>query len=685
MWVGKSNSGTKNGKIDVECSILILLIIIFIIILFRTAWLGDDAFITFRTIDHFVNGRGLVYNPGERVQSYTHPLWMFLLSLFYLVTREFYFTTLIVSVLLSTTAIFIFAFKIACTRRNAILGITALIFSRAFIDYSTSGLENPLTHFLLALFCWLFLKKEPKDKNTLMLISLCAGLLITNRMDMILLIIPALGYACFRSLRSKSLTWFTCLKTIAIGFMPFILWELFSLFYYGFPFPNTAYAKIKTGIEMKILIEQGFYYLLHAIHFDPLTLIMIIWSMVLVFGVREKNKRSIALAIGIILYLFYILRIGGDFMSGRLLASLLFISIIIFPPLSGKLKFQGLATLGIIIFIGFISKQPPILTGENYGANLTREEMISPQGVADERAYYYQTTGLLKAHRDPNVLEAIRDHIWKIQPSFRRKGNIYIPGGCGFFGLFAGPKAHVIDRFALVDPLLARLPVEGKWRIGHFSRSLPDGYIDTLDSGENKIKDKDLALFYNKLSLITKGPLLAPERLKTIWLMNWGCYDALVDMYSNRHTVISPLELSKPKPEGTPWDAAGNIIMGERGVWVLYKTFLQPDYIEASVESQNVYRITYFHGNQEIASQNFRKKGVASPPHDATQSALQGIPKKRKRSQNVLLIYRQKVPEGVKKKQGFNKIHIFPVYGNGNYSIGHLKFNRKSLRINSEK
>jgi len=680
MRVGKSSTDTKNGKIDFEHSILILLTIIFIIILFRTAWLCDDAFITFRTVDHFVNGRGLVYNPGERVQSYTHPLWMFLLSLFYLVTREFYFTTLIVSILLSTTAIFIFAFKIASTRRNAILGITALIFSRAFIDYSTSGLENPLTHLLLALFCWLFLKKEPKDKNTLMLLSLCAGLLITNRMDMILLVIPALGYACLRYLRSNSLTWLnglTCLKTISIGFMPFILWELFSLFYYGFPFPNTAYAKIKTGIEMKILIEQGFYYFLHAIHFDPLTLIVIIWSMVLVFVLREKNKRSIALAIGIILYLFYILRIGGDFMSGRLLASLLFTSIIIFPPLSGKLRFQGLVILGVVLFIGFSSKQPPILTGENYGANLTREEMISPQGVADERAYYFQTTGLLKAHRDPNVLEAIRDHIWKIQPSFRRTGNIYIPGGCGFFGLFAGPKAHVIDRFALVDPLLARLPVEGKWRIGHFSRSLPDGYIDTLDSGENKIKDKDLALFYEKLSLITKGPLLAPERLRTIWLMNWGCYDALVDMYNNRHTVISPLELSKPKPEGTLWDASGNIIMGERGIWVLYKTFLQPDYIQTSLESQNVYRIVYFHGNQEIASQTFHKKRLAPPTQDAVQSALQGIDKKRKRSQNVLVIHRQKVPEGVKKKQGFNKIHIFPVYGNGNHSIGHLKFKGK--------
>ena len=37
------------------------------------------------------------------------------------------------------------------------------------------------------------------------------------------------------------------LKTLLLGLMPLILWELFSLFYYGFLFPNSAYAKAFTG------------------------------------------------------------------------------------------------------------------------------------------------------------------------------------------------------------------------------------------------------------------------------------------------------------------------------------------------------------------------------------------------------------------------------------------------------
>ena len=46
----------------------------------RLAWLSDDAYITLRSVENFTHGYGAVYNVGERVQSFTHPLWMLLLS-----------------------------------------------------------------------------------------------------------------------------------------------------------------------------------------------------------------------------------------------------------------------------------------------------------------------------------------------------------------------------------------------------------------------------------------------------------------------------------------------------------------------------------------------------------------------------------------------------------------------------
>ncbi len=56
------------------------MILVFSLVILRVSWISDDAFITFRSIENFVHGYGPVYNVGERVQTFTHPLWMLLLG-----------------------------------------------------------------------------------------------------------------------------------------------------------------------------------------------------------------------------------------------------------------------------------------------------------------------------------------------------------------------------------------------------------------------------------------------------------------------------------------------------------------------------------------------------------------------------------------------------------------------------
>lgn len=56
------------------------------------SWVTDDAFITFRSVMNFVDGYGPVFNVGERVQSFTHPLWFLLLSFGGLLDVNLYFS-----------------------------------------------------------------------------------------------------------------------------------------------------------------------------------------------------------------------------------------------------------------------------------------------------------------------------------------------------------------------------------------------------------------------------------------------------------------------------------------------------------------------------------------------------------------------------------------------------------------
>lgn len=78
-------------------------LIVFGIVLFRTAWICDDAFITMRVVDNLVNGYGPVWSKDEHVQAYTRPLWLFLVI--YFIVREPYYVLLGVLAVLSVGAV----------------------------------------------------------------------------------------------------------------------------------------------------------------------------------------------------------------------------------------------------------------------------------------------------------------------------------------------------------------------------------------------------------------------------------------------------------------------------------------------------------------------------------------------------------------------------------------------------
>jgi arabinofuranosyltransferase len=94
-----------------------------------------------------------------------------------------------------------------------------------------------------------------------------------------------------------------------------------------------------------------------------------------------------------------------------------------------------------------------------------------------------------------------------------------------------GPNFHMIDLNSLADPLMTRMPLyqTDKWRIGHFRHIIPKGYMETLRTGENLIADKNIALYYDKLSFVIKGDLWNWQRIIEIWNLNTGRYDYLLE------------------------------------------------------------------------------------------------------------------------------------------------------------
>jgi len=485
-------------------SLLVFPLAFFLCMIVKDGWLSDDSYITLRVVDNFLHGYGLTWNTDERVQVYTHPLWMFCLSLISFFTHEVYYSTLLLSIVLSLIAVTIFSVYLAKSPLLATLGIITLAASKSFVDFSTSGLENSLTYLLIVIFMLVFYREQRKERYVFYL-ALIAGLATLNRMDTLLLFLPALivVFCQFPGWNS--------VKALLLGFSPFLCWEVFSLCYYGFLFPNTAYAKLDTGIDSVQLFWQGISYFISSFAFDPLLFVVIAASIF--FLVQQRVWKDIPFLIGMGLYLLYTVKIGGDFMAGRFLTEPFLIGVILLVHTSfPSSKSNYILAFAIILLF-------EIVTPNSRWYPLIRSHvLIDQRGIADERSYLVETTALVQVGPIP---------LWP-KPPLLVKGlpgrfsgqHVVVRTTIGYFGFVAGPHVHIVDIWALADPLLARLPALPGWRIGHFERSIPVGYLETLASGKNVIHDQQLALYYSKLQEITRGPLFSAQRWIDIWELN---------------------------------------------------------------------------------------------------------------------------------------------------------------------
>ncbi len=507
-----------------------ILLACFAVVLVRTAWLCDDAYITFRTVDNLVHGRGATWNPAERVQVYTHPLWMLVVASLHALTGELPRTVLSLSIALSLASAALLVRALGGGAASVVL-VLALSLSRAFVDFSTSGLEGPLSHFLLALFLVGFARGK-----SLLVLAFLAGLATTNRMDTLLVYLPALVVAA----RGRPLG--KALSELALGFVPFFAWEIFALVYYGFPFPNSAYAKLGTGIGAGELARQGLHYLADSALRDPLTLAVALAGFAVPFVLADR-RRFLPVALGALLYGMYVVRIGGDFMSGRMLTlPFLACAYLFASALAQSGPRVAAVAAAVILVLGLATPRPTWLSGSDFGLGERVGEKGDGQGVADERRVYYQATGLSSATRTTDVPAHVwAHHVWAYKGlEARASGSaLCVRKTIGFFGYCAGPRVHVVDTLALGDPLLARIPRVARsadpsvrdWRPGHFRRELPEGYLETLERGVPAFVSPELARYHAELVLVTRGPLFSAERWRAIAAFLLGRNDALMDAY----------------------------------------------------------------------------------------------------------------------------------------------------------
>ncbi len=278
------------------------------------AWLYEDAFISFRSIEQMYAGNGPVWNPDERVQVFTSAGWYWLGYLARLFTADYMLATLFWSALCCAGMLALLR-RFFTTDLSWLAIVVLLTASRGVMDFSTSGLENPLGYLLVVAFAWYWreaLGGPRPSRAALVKMFLVAALIPLARHDLVLLVIPACVQALWLGRRSLSIGQWALLLAAAAA--PLLLWTGFSLVYYGMPFPNTYYAKAATGIERIGLVQVGINYYLVNLFFDPVTVIGVLAGTY--YLLRGKQM---AIGLGLLLNLLYVLWLGGDYMLTRFL------------------------------------------------------------------------------------------------------------------------------------------------------------------------------------------------------------------------------------------------------------------------------------------------------------------------------------------------------------------------------
>jgi arabinofuranosyltransferase len=515
------------------------------------AWVSDDAFITFRTVDNFVHGYGLTWNVDERVQAYTHPLWMLLVSACYAVTGEAFLTALALSLAFTLATLFVaFVLLRGDTGRLLLLALL-LTGSKAFMDYTSSGLENPLSYFLVTVFLSVYFDgpEQPHEQAGvspwLLQLTLLASLAFVNRMDTILVYLPSLveGFWRHRPVVSRM----SAARIAALGAAPAAAWTLFSLVYYGYPFPNTYYAKsAATGVSAAAMARLGVHYFLNSLRWDTITLTTI-GAAAAAAAAAGRARQRMAMG-GVVAYLAYVLLQGaaGTHMSGRFFSVPFLISALVVVSLIATATLMRLAAGAVIAIAVIVPASPWKLKTPFYHPAGEHHDGLGTHGIADVRYLASLEGTALVGH----PMGGTANQVWYREGrAFRHTSQMVKIGGggagapIGYFGYGAGPEKHVIDFLGLADPLLAHLPIPAgaEWAPGHFRRPVPDGYAQSIEFDENKIVSRPLHEYYDQVRELSRGPLFRAHRLRTIVAMNAGRYKPLVDEYA-RGTRRDPAE-----------------------------------------------------------------------------------------------------------------------------------------------
>ncbi|WP_181773923.1 hypothetical protein [Amycolatopsis pittospori] len=458
-----------------------LVLMVYADLAWRRRWMSDDGLIVLRTVRQILAGNGPVFNIGERVETNTSPLWTGILSVLGLIPGvPLEGISVVTGLVFSVAGLF---FGLDGARRLyqpmafhglAPAGALVVCALPPFRDFATSGLETGLITLWLGGTWWLLVRRtSTMDDLRTWPVAVVAGLGPLVRPDLAIFSGVALLalLVLLRPGRRRAL------RLLAVAAVLPLAYQVFRMGYYGLLTPNTALVKEASEADW----GRGWTYFVDLVQPYWLWLPLLILAAAAVTFKSTVDKTFAVLTavplVGAVLLSLYVIRVGGDFMHGRMLLPALFC--LLLPVLAlpvTRVTTALLLAVGIWAFVAAGSLRPP------YSA--------SPRavGITDERSFWSRSTGhehpiLAEDYADypsmPATLDAIRgvegpavlvqDYAtrrWYAYPTDRPYVTV-AADSMGALGLLIPLDMRLRDGYGLANPYAAHSTSLPNGRTGH--------------------------------------------------------------------------------------------------------------------------------------------------------------------------------------------------------------------------
>ncbi len=505
-WFTSVAAGIKGDPL--QAGLVVVPVVVFVVGAWVHRFVNEDGFINFHVVQQITAGNGPVFNPGERVEAYTSPLFILVLTmgrvLFGWAVSLPRFAVG-VGIVLSTAALMLgmatarrvasFApgrtpserglgpARDARPRSDAVLvpvGALLVACTPPMWRWATSGLESSLSFCWIALCSWGLVRRYDGDRGHApsfadrprwLLVVIGLGMLVRPEFVLFTLCFLVALYL------TSEPSWRAGLRGLAWAAGVPVLYQIFRMGYFASLVPNTAIAKGSDATHL----DWGFEYAKQFLGISWMWIALVaVVALVAVTAQRAYRFEPRAMVVtlapvaGVVLHVLYVQKVGGDYMYARFYIPSFFalavpVMLVPFPrrgpgaPWRSPAVIVSLSASLVILAWSVAAVVNGKILDANTGLGFGDYGMLLPGATnpvePDDYGFMVISVNdiLAKAGAQPNVLIDSTDANHKPIPLGQGQGIVVKSGAVGVTSYVAGPDMWIVDDRGLADPYAARL------------------------------------------------------------------------------------------------------------------------------------------------------------------------------------------------------------------------------------